>query len=119
MYAVILDACPRGKTTVTIRQEYIAKECCISRQTVNTTIHKLEEIGLITKTKNSRASTYEIKPVVNPKKRFEPSQMENYTPQTESPSEGRTDPKNRKCRKKPVQDVIREQEIDKYLDLVN
>jgi len=112
VYAVLLDACPKGTTTVKVRQSWIAKECCISLRTVATTLKKLEELGLITKEKGIRASTYTITPVIRLKGEWKQDKQE----------EEHQEPKKRKYRKKPVHDVIREQEtkeISKYLDLVN
>ena len=118
VYGKLLDVCPRGTTTVNVRQEWLAKKLHLSRKTVNESLKKLEEIGLISKTKNSRASTYEIKPIINVKGRLK----QDYTPESESPSEGRWRPVRGIRKKRPVHDIIREQEMEeihKYLDLVD
>ena len=112
MYAVLLDACPRGTTTVTIKQRTLAKKCKMSLRSVRNVLNELEELGLIKKTRNFYASTYEIKPVIRLKGEWQQDKQEEEHPE----------PKKRKYRKKPVHDVIREQEtkeISKYLDLVN
>jgi hypothetical protein len=123
VYAKLLDVCPRGTTTVTVRQKWLAEKLHLTTRTVIEALKTLEEIGLIAKTKNSRASTYEIKPIINLKGRLDTVQTENYTPEMESPSKKRTSPLKRISRKKPFrtpeEERERQIELDKYLDLIN
>ena len=111
VYAVLLDACPKGTTTVTMKQGTLAKKCNMSRMNISRVLKELEKLELIKKKRNFYASTYEIKPVIKLKGEW---QQEN----PEEPAE----PKKYYRRKRPVHDIIREQEMEeihKYLDLVD
>ena len=112
MYAVLLDTCPRGTTTVTIKQRTLAKKCKMSLASVKRTLNELEKLGLVKKTRNFYASTYEIKPVIRLKGEW---QQDEQKEQVES--------EKRRCRKKsfrtPEEEQERQIKIDKYLDLVN
>lgn len=122
VYAILLDVCPKGSTTATVSQKWLAKKSHMSLRTLQNTLDKLENLELIKRTRNSRASTYEIKPVIRLKGEWKQDEPETIPPEETRPSEARTDRFKRKRRKQPVHDIIREQEMEeihKYLELVD
>lgn len=63
VHAVLLHACTKNSNTVTIKREWLSKKSCMSLRTLDRVLKKMEELELITRKKNSRASTYTIKEI--------------------------------------------------------
>ena len=77
VYAVLLDACQEGIFRADLKTETIAKKTKTTVRCVITAINKLEELGLVKRTKEGRRTVYDVVPVLPPKKR-----EENYIPES-------------------------------------
>lgn len=78
VYSVLLDACQEGIFRADLKTETIAKKTKFTTRSVITAVNKLEELGLVKRTKEGRRTVYDVVPVLPPKKREENYISESY-----------------------------------------